>query len=235
MTASHIVAMGGGGFSEESDNVLLDDYILRLTGKEKPRICFVPTASGDAQGYIDKFTGAFPPERAEASAFVLFRRWPPYDHREYLLGQDVIYVGGGSTANLLAVWRLHGIDRILREAWQSGVILAGLSAGMICWFEGSITDSFGLQMAPLRDGLGFLAGSACPHYDVEFDRRPVYHRSILSGQLDGGYAADNCAGLVFRGTRLAEVVTSRREAKAYRVELVDGHVTETPLASRYLG
>jgi len=230
-----IVAMAGGGFSEEPDSPLLDDFVLHLTGKKVPRICFVPTASGDAQGYIEKFHAHFPAARAEASHLTLFRKSDVNDSRTLLLNQDVVYVGGGSTANMLAIWRLHGIDRILRDAWRSGVILTGLSAGMICWFQEGLTDSFGGALAPFKDGLGFLKGSACPHYDSESERRPAYHEFVRTGKLAAGFAADDGAALHFVGTSLLEVVSSRPQARAYRVALESGQVVETPLKTRYLG
>lgn len=182
--------------------------------------------------YVRNFYDAFA-GRAEASWLRLFER-DGRDLRTFILGQDVVYVGGGNTANMLAIWRLHGVDAILREAWEAGIILAGLSAGSLCWFEAGSTDSFGPGLAPLHDGLGFLPGSHCPHYDGEALRRPSYQRLVADG-LAAGYAADDGAALHFVGTELAEVVTSRPAACAYRVELVDGQVVETVLPSRFLG
>jgi dipeptidase E len=232
----HIVAMGGGGFSVSPDDPLLDDFILGLAGRSgdrgRPRICFVPMASGDAPLYVRNFYDAFA-GRTEASWLPLFER-DSRDLRAFLLAQDVVYVGGGNTENMLAIWRLHGVDAILREAWDRGVVLAGLSAGSLCWFESGVTDSFGPGLAPLRDGLGFLPGSHCPHYDGETLRRPSYHDLVANG-LAGGYAADDGAALHFVGAELAEVVTSRPTAGAYRVTVVDGRVVETRLPSRYLG
>jgi peptidase E len=151
------------------------------------------------------------------------------DVRSQLLAQDVIWVGGGNTANLLAVWRAHGVDGVMREAWEAGVVLAGSSAGMICWFEASITDSFGPQLAPLHDGLGFLPGSACPHYDGEDRRRPVYRAAVASG-FPAGYAADDQVALRFDGTELTECVTARNGASAWRVD----HDGERALPTRLL-
>jgi dipeptidase E len=234
MTRSRtIVAMGGGGFSMEPDNPLLDDFIVSLAGADRPRVCFLPTASGDADAYVVKFYGAFA-ARADASHLSLFNRTVS-DLEGMLLGQDIVYVGGGNTENMLAIWRLHGIDRVLRSAWEAGVILAGLSAGSICWFEAGTTDSFGPDLAILTDGLGLLSGSHCPHYDGEAERRPSYHRLVAEGRLAAGYAADDGAALVFDGTELREVVSSRREATAYRVVAIDGVARETRLPARYLG
>jgi dipeptidase E len=225
--------MGGGGFSMEPDNPLLDDHVLSLAGVSRPRVCFLATASGDADSYLVGFYRAFA-QRAEASHLPLFVR-TSVDIRAMLLEQHVIYVGGGNTANMLAIWRTQGVDLILREAWESGVVLTGLSAGSICWFESGPTDSFGPDLEPLTDALAFLPGSHCPHYDGEPKRRPTYHRHVAEGLLPGGFAADDGAALVFDGTELQEVVASRPEAAAYRVESVDGAVRETRLPARYLG
>ena len=236
MTAGTILAMGGGGFSMEPDNPLLDDFLLSLVPRRgTPRVCFVPTASGDSAGYVERFELAFPASRAETSVLSLFRR----DHvelRSFLLEQDVVYVGGGNTANLLALWRLHGVDQILLEALDAGVVLAGLSAGMNCWFESSVTDSFGGdQLRPLDDGLGLLAGSACPHYDGEEARRPTYLELVGDRRLPDGYAVDDGCALLFRDGVLADVVSSRPDAGACRVENVGDRGLETALEVRFLG
>src|SRR6059036_4117552 len=223
-----IVAMGGGSFSAEPEGSRLDAYVLALSGQPRPKICFLPTASCDAAVYITKFYEAFG-ERAQAAHLGLFGR-PRTDMAAVLTGPDIIYVGGGNTANMLAVWRVHGIDRILREAWERGVILTGVSAGMICWFEGGVTDSFG-PLAALRDGLGFLPGSACPHYDGEKDRRPTYHRLVHAG-FPAGYAADDGAALHFVGADLVACVASGPKAGGYRVRAESETVTETPLSVR---
>ncbi len=232
-----IVAMGGGGFSMEPDNPLLDDHILALArrgrGRERPRICFMATASGDSPQYIADFYAAFA-RRSEATHLGLFDRRVG-DIEQFLLEQDAIYVGGGNTANMLAIWRVHGVDQALARAWEAGVVLSGLSAGSNCWFQSATTDSFG-PLAALRDGLGFLPGSHSPHYDGEPARRPTFQRLIGEGVLPDGFAADDGAGLVFHGTELAEVVTSRPGARAYRVERAsDGNATEIELPTRYLG
>lgn len=242
MRRGTIVALGGGGFSVEPDNPLLDDHVLSLATRRRgagglPRVCFVPTASGDAESYVDRFLAAFD-GRAETSSLQLFRL-ADLDHvdlRSFVLDQDVIYVGGGSTANLLALWRLHGLDEVLAEAAEAGVVLAGISAGMNCWFESSVTDSFG-PLAPLHDGLGLLTGSACPHFDGEAERRPTYVDLVATGSLPAGVAADDGCALVFRDGELHEAVSSRPGAGAWRVHLTgDGpDVAESPLDVRYLG
>src|SRR5262245_2380311 len=174
-----IIAMGGGGFSMEPDNLALDRYVLEQTRKPRPRVCFVPTASGDSLDYINRFYASFQTLDCEPSYLAVFSG-PTGSWRDYILEQDVIYVGGGTTRNLLAVWREWGLDEILREAWARGIVLTGISAGSICWFEDGITHSIPGSLTPLRC-LGFLKGSNCPHYDGEADRRPAFHRLLREG------------------------------------------------------
>jgi peptidase E len=234
----HIVALGGGGFSME-DSPVLDEYILSLARQRRPRVGFVPTASGDAAAYLVKFYRAFaahdciPSDVTLTGAANLPRRPARTDDlRATVLDLDVVYVGGGNTVNLLAMWRAHGLDDILREAWHAGIVLAGVSAGMICWFSGSITDSFG-DMRALRNGLGLIDGSACPHYDGEPVRRAIYHRAIADGLADG-WAADDGVGLHFAGTALTHVVSSRPTGAGYRVERRGQDVVEDVLPARRL-
>ena len=217
---------------------LLDDYILAAARRPNPRVLFVPTASGDSSEYIGKFYRAFA-RRCEARHLELFRRetWrpgPPEDLSALVLEHDVIYVGGGNTVNMLATWRAHGFDQILRDALASGIVLAGISAGAVCWFEGTITDSFG-PLAPLKDGLGLLPGVLVPHYDGEIERRKALHRAIIDGTWTSAIAVDDSAAVVYRERELVEVVTSRPHAAAYRVEKPGSDVIETRLEARFLG
>jgi dipeptidase E len=212
--------LGMGGYPNDA---LLDHALALACGR---RALYVPTASAENAagtiGWYERLRG-----RAELTHLTFFP-WPPEDLRKLVLAQDVILVSGGNTANALAIWRLHGFDRILREAWQEGVLLTGWSAGMICWFEQGVTDSFGPQLAAM-DCLGFLPGSACPHYDGEERRRPVYTQLVADG-LQPGIAADDDVGLHFAGTELREVVSSRAGATAYRVT----REGEQPLEARLL-
>jgi len=238
-SAGQIVAMGGGGFSMEPDNLLLDDYVLSLVPGRSARVCFLPTAGSDAPGYITKFYRAFsgrcvPTDLTLVDSIALPRRPSrTSDLADFVRQQDVFYVGGGSTAHLLALWRVHGLDRLLRDAWLRGAVLCGVSAGMNCWFQGSITDSFG-GLAALDDGLGLIEGSACPHYDGEAQRRPTFQRAVGEG-FPAGYAADDGAALHFVGSELVGAVSSRPKAKAYRVALRDGDVAEEEIPTRFLG
>jgi dipeptidase E len=195
----------------------------------------VATASGDAEGYVAGFYRAFAKHDCRPADLGLFDRRVG-DLRRFVLEQDVVYVGGGNTASLLAVWRAHGLDSILREALDAGAVLCGVSAGMNCWFQASTTDSFGPDLAPLRDGLGFVAGSACPHYDGEAQRRPLYHRLVADG-FPPGFAADEGAALHLDvAGALVEVVASRPDARGYRVERgPHGAAVENALPTRYLG
>ena len=205
--------------------------MLGLTGRDRPRICFLPTASGDADAYVSRFFDAFA-RRAEATWLPLFQR-RDRDLRRVILDQDAVYVGGGSTANLLAAWRAHGLDTVLREAWQTGIVLAGISAGAICWFSHGVTDSYSAGLGSLDNGLGLLEGSFCPHYDGEAMRRPRYRELVAAG-LPGGWACDDDAALVFEGIELREAVTSRADAAAYRVRRRGGVVEEVRLPTRLL-
>jgi peptidase E len=227
-----IVALGGASLQPGSTDGPLHQYLLDLTGETYPRVCFVGTASGDDPTYMAAFYGWFA-RRAQATHLGLFDRRID-DIAAFLLGHDLIYVGGGNTANLLAVWRTHGVDDALRRAWEAGVILAGPSAGAVCWFEGGSTDSFGPEIGALNDGLGFLPGSFCPHYDSESLRRPRYHELVGDGTLPNGYAADDGVGVLFRGTAMAEVVASLPETRAFRVERSPTGVEETSLKPRLL-
>ena len=214
-----IVAMGG-----LTDETLLD-YVLGIApGK---RLLYVPTAGMEdparTVSWYERLHG-----RAEMT-HLHFSPWPPAHLRELVLGQDIVLVTGGNTANALAIWRAHGFDTVLREAWEHGILLTGVSAGMICWFEHGVTDSFGPELESL-ECLGFLPGSACPHYDSEARRRPVYTELVGAG-LPPGLAADDDVALHFVGTELHEVVTSRPGATAYRV----GPEGERPLEARLLG
>jgi peptidase E len=211
---SQIVGLGGGGDTREQ-TFRLHRYVLGLTGKERPRMLFVPTAMADSDSAVAMILEHFALE-TDATVLRTFP-WPPDDLRSRILDQDAICVSGGNTANMLAIWRVHGIDTLLREAWDAGIVLFGASAGMICWFEAGVTDSFGPQLEGMRDGLGFLQGSACPHYDGEERRRPRY-RELVDDGFPPGLAADDGVGLRFAGTELVEVVTCRPGAAAYRVD-----------------
>jgi len=239
MPQSTIIALGGGGFSTEPENPLLEDYILAQSANPQPRVCFLPTASGDADPYIVKFYNAFsgtafPHRRAIPTHLSLFRRTVA-DLRSFVLSQDILYVGGGNTANMLAAWRVHGLDSILHEAWSRGVILCGPSAGAVCWFESGVTDSFGLPLQPITNCLGILPGSFCPHYDSESTRRPIYQHLIATGALPAGLAADDSVALHYTGTQLTEIASSRSTASAWRIAMSNGQLHEEELRPNYLG
>ena len=228
-----ILAIGGVSLGPTSTDWPLHRYLLDLSGHERPRICYVGTAAGDnaadRAGFYETFARS-----AEATHLELFGRRVE-DIDAFLLEQDVIYVGGGNTANMLAVWRVHGVDKAIRAAWDRGVILAGWSAGALCWFEGGITDSFGPDLGPIKDGLKLLAGTFCPHYDSESLRRPRYEELVGSGALADGFAADDGVGLLFEGRNFSEAVASLPGQHAYRVERRRGNaVEETQIRARLL-
>jgi dipeptidase E len=227
-----VIALGGGGFSMEPDNPLLDLYILNQSSKITPNICFLPTASGDSDNYISRFYDFFEQQNCKPSHLSLFK---PHtrDFESFLLEQDIIYVGGGNTKNLLTLWKEWGVDTILKKAWEQGIVLAGISAGSICWFEEGITDSFGDKLEPLKC-LGFLQGSNCPHYDGESNRRPSYREQVAKGEIKPGIATDDGVALHYIDHALSSVVSSRINAKAYKVYF-DKTLTEIELKTNFLG
>jgi peptidase E len=231
---AQIAISGGGSFWTGPEGLALDRWALSLTGRARPRVCYLPTASGDHPGFIEPFYERLGPF-CEPSHLPLFL--PPFrDPAEALAGQDLIYVSGGSTANLLAVWRRHGIDRLLRAALDAGTVLYGSSAGSLCWFEGGVTDSLGFddQLRPLTDGLGFLAGSHCPHLD-RAERLETYRSLVDDGSLPGGVGVDDHAGVRFVDGELTEVVSADGVATALQVARAgDGPVEVTALATRRL-
>jgi dipeptidase E len=245
-----IVALGGGGFSMEKDGSLLDDYVLSLTGvgrfgdaseagvyrSGRPRVCFLPTASGDADHYVVRFYRRFSPD-CDASHVSLFRRdqgtgGVEDDLASHLLAQDLIYVGGGNVVSMLGAWRAHGLDAILRRAWRRGIVLCGPSAGSLCWFEQALSAFHGAPR--MVRGLGLLPYSNCVHYDAEPARRAEYHRAVANG-MRAGFAAEDGVALHFRATSLARVVSSRAGASAFLVEPSRKSVRETKLEATYLG
>ena len=215
-----IVACGG----DQLYFPALTRYVLELTGKARPKILFVPTASGDDAAYLLTFYQAFAGVECELSHLALFNRTVD-DIDGFIREQDVVMVGGGNTANMLAIWRLHGVENALRSAYRSGTMLTGWSAGCICWFEAGITDSFTLELGPLRDGLKLLAGSACPHYDSQERRRPVYAREIAAG-LPPGIALDDAVAARYEDERLVEVVSGKPSGRAFRVDASGEHPLE---------
>lgn len=224
-----IIAMGGGGFTMEPDNPLLDRYVLAATGKERPRVCFVPTAAGDSAGYVDRFFEAFTDDLCEPAYLSLFSRKVD-DLAGVLCEQDLVYVGGGNTVNLLAVWRAQGMDEAVREALAAGTIFCGVSAGALCWFERGITDSYGPDLKPLMNGLGFLPGTFSPHYDSDW-RRPFEFGLFVRRHGGPAWAAEDGVALHFRDGGLIRVVSSRPNARAYEVDGMDAR----PVDTEYLG
>jgi peptidase E len=226
-----LIVLGGGGFLMEK-NRALDRYFLAATGKATPQVCFVGTGSGDAESMRYKFYEAMATLDCRATHLSLIQP-PTADLASFVQEQDAIYVGGGNTRSLLALWREWRLDVALRAAYERGTVLGGISAGMICWFEYGITDSVPGALSPLRC-LGWFRGTACPHYDGEPERRPSFHRLLQEGKVPEGYAADDGAALHFIDDELAHVVASRPTAKAYRLTVEQGAVAEEPLSARPL-
>jgi len=226
--------MGGGGFTMEPTNPLLDDFVLGLARAPEPRVLFLPTASGDTTGQINAFKARFADRMCVAEHLSLFRlRESRRPLEETVLGADIIYVGGGSMRNMLAIWRAHDLDRLLVEAWRSGTVLAGLSAGAMCWFEGGITRSSG-PPEPIA-GLGLLKGSLTVHADGEPERLPVWLAAVRDGSLPGGWALDDGVGLLFAGMQLQRVVSSRPGAGAQRIDAIAGELVRNRLEPDLLG
>ncbi|MBP2078790.1 peptidase E [Oceanobacillus polygoni] len=227
-----LIALGGGGFSMEPENPLLDLYVLQQSGKINPKICFIPTASGDSDNYISRYYNFFNKQICKPSHLSLFKP-QTRDLESFLLEKDIIYVGGGNTKNLLILWKEWGLDKIIKRAWEQEILLAGISAGAICWFEEGVTDSFGDGLEPLKC-LGFLKGSNCPHYDGEINRRPTYQKLIAERKIKPGIAVDDGVALHYIDGELNEIVSSRPKAKAYKVYF-DKEIKEVELETKFLG
>jgi len=212
-----ILALGGGGFTCGARDAALDDLVLELSPRREPRILFLPTASGDPDEQVVRFHAAFDDRPCRPEVLRLFRRADdPVPLAERLFAQDVIYVGGGSMRNLLAIWRAHNLDALLAACWRRGIALAGLSAGAMCWFAGGITRSGG-KPEPIS-GLGLLEGSLSVHLTSEPERAPAFRDAVRRGDLPAGWALDDGAGLLFEDGRLTRAVRARPEARAVRVE-----------------
>jgi len=231
-----VLAIGGGMLMPRDSAPLQVQYAMELTGRPAPKLCVLNTAVGDDPSASLRVYDRLATTSARVRHLALFPMPNVADPEDLLMSQDVIFVGGGSVANMVAVWRVHGIDEILRKAWQAGIVLAGSSAGGICWFEGGTTDSFGIKLRPFTDGLAMLAGSFCPHYNSEGERRPLYNRLVADGALPGGLACDDGTAAHFIDETLTEQVSDRPGMNAYRV-VPDGAggATETPLPVRFLG
>ena len=232
MPEPQIVAIGGAVLVPDTGNAKLERYILDATGKTNPRVCFVPTASGDDVTYVARYFEAYARFGVRADVLRFFRRTPD-DLRAFLFDFDVVHVGGGNTRSMLAVWEQWGFGAVLREAWERGIVLCGSSAGAICWFEGGVTDSLASALTAMPC-LGFLPGSACPHYDGEAERRPAYRRLVATGAIAPGIALDDGVAVHARGTALETFVSSRPNARAYRLERDGDAARETALDVRYL-
>jgi peptidase E len=228
----HIIPIGGGGFYRDPENLALEKYILQQTGAAQPKVAFLPTASAEPDNYLVSFYTAFLKLGCKPSHLSFFKRTP--DLRAYLLDQDVVYVGGGNTKSMLAVWREWHVHEILREAWEAGIVLAGVSAGAICWFDQGLTDSWADRLRPL-DCLGFLAGSCCPHYDGEAERRPSLHRLLSDGEITAGIAIEDWTAVHFIGTAIQRVVSAKAGSRAYSLRVVSGSVQEVPFPVEHLG
>ena len=226
-----IITIGGSAFSAEPRNLALEKYILQQTGKDRAKVLLIPTARGDDAEYVGKFHAACAALQVESSHLPFFGRTP--DLRPLVLSHDVVFVGGGNTKSMLAVWQDWGLPQILREASEAGIVLGGVSAGAICWFEQGVTDSWAGELRPV-ECLAWLAGSCCPHYDGEAERRPAYHSLLLEGRLTSGYAIEDGVAAHFRNGKLERVVTKIEGSRAYYVSADAGVIKEEPLETTLL-
>ena len=219
-----IIALGGGGFSMEPDNPLLDNYILQQSEKQDPKICFLGTASGDSKDYINRFYDSFSKKNCHPCHLSLFQGETD-KIEELILQQNILYVGGGNTRNMLVLWKEWGLDKMIKKAYAKGTILSGLSAGAICWFEQGLTDSVPNQLNKL-DGLGLLKGSNCPHFDGESERQNIYKDKIRKGEMKGGIACDDGVGLHYVNENLKAIISSRKTGSAYKFKLENNLFSE---------
>ena len=231
---TQIIAMGGGGFMMEPDNPLLDEYVLAQATSPRPRVLFLPTAQGDSHDAIARFYNAFERFACVPTILSVFRAFGRPDNVETaILSSDVVYVAGGATRAMIAVWRAYGIDLALRQAWERGVVLAGLSAGALCWFEEGHTDSTPGGLSKM-DCLGFLKGSFSCDFDSDPKRRPSYTQLVVTGRIRSGYAVDNGVALHFVDGEFSCAVSSRLNAGARYFSVERGALREVPLPVKYL-
>lgn len=217
----------------EPTNPLLDQFILNQAGKPRPKICYLPTASGDQLPNIDNWYSIWKKRDCEPSHLSLFKGHTA-DHRGFLLSQDIVYVGGGNTRNMMVLWREWGIDLILREAYEAGVVMAGVSAGSLCWFEEGVTDSIPGRLSVVKC-LGWLKGSNCPHYDGETERRPSYHRLMAASEIGEGIACDDSVAAHFVNEKFVGCVSSVEGKHGYFVRMKGGVTVEEKITPRFLG
>ena len=236
ITMQRILAIGGGGFLMEDEPSPIDDYILRLTGKDKPRVCFISTPSGDLPSHIDKFYAAFDDRRCEPSHLAFFRQTTPgaiplAGFEKYLLAQDAIFIGGGNTKSALAVWRGWGLDIALSQALATGVLLSGMSAGAMCWFQYGLTDSFWGASHRALSCLGLLRGGCSVHHNSDPKRRIALNAAIEESTIPPSIAIDDHAAVLYENGVVHKVVSWRAGSTAYQVSLAAGHAEEKPYAS----
>ncbi|MBF8192191.1 peptidase E [Nonomuraea sp. K274] len=220
---SHILAIGGGSFRPSRRHNIIEAsallrYGLDLTGQDRPKLGLIATATGDSADWLLKMYGAFEGWDVELSHLTVFPMPNIEDPRAWMLDQDMIYVSGGSVANLMALWRLHGFDEALEEAWRAGVVLSGQSAGALCWHVGGNTDSFGPDLRVWAEGLGLLPYSCGVHYNSDPQRRSLLQQSVADGELPEGYAADEGVALHYVGTEFIQAVSVDAGSYAYKLE-----------------
>ena len=219
----NIIAIGGGGFGANPGQGVIENYILKQTKKKNPRICFIPTATGDNEAYKVSFYSTFTNLNCYPSHLDFFKRTP--DLNELILNQDAIFVGGGNTKSMLAVWKEWGLDKILKKAYLNGTVMSGVSAGAICWFQNGITDSWAsnLKMMPC---LNFVKGTCCPHYDEEPERKPAVRNLLLRNKIKNVYAVDGGAALHIKDEKIFKSVIFKKNKSSYLVDIKKKNINE---------
>lgn len=226
-----IIALGGGGFAMEQ-NTILDDYILAQAEKSKPKICFIGTASGDAESYREKFYNCYNNKTCVPTHLSLFKG-ETKNIRAFILEQDIVFVGGGNTRNMLVLWKEWNLDNILIEAYHKGIILSGMSAGAICWFEQGLTDSIPNELHPLN-ALGILKGSFCPHFDGESERQAIYLANIRQNKMRAGYGVEDGVALHFIDNKLVRSVSSKPQGKAFYFDTENDKIIKKVISPIFL-
>lgn len=229
MTTRHIIAIGGGGFGRDPGEGLIEDYILKQSKKDRPNICFIPTATGDNEAYKNNYYSTFTRLDCNPTHLDFFKRTP--DLKELILEQDVIFVGGGNTKSMLAVWKDWGLDLLLKEAYENGVVMSGVSAGAICWFAMGITDSWSDELK-LMNCMGFIDGNCCPHYDEEPQRRPSVKRFLEKKKLEQCFCIEGGNALHFKNEQVYSSVSFKKNKNSYLATILEDKVVEKELPCR---
>ena len=227
----NIIAIGGGGFGRDPGEGIIEEYILKQTKKKKPNICFIPTATGDNEAYKVNYYATFSKLNCNPSHLDFFKRTP--DLKRLISNQDAIFVGGGNTKSMLAVWREWGLDNILKKGYKNGIVMSGVSAGAICWFQNGITDSWSSNLK-IMPCMNIIKGTCCPHYDEEPERRPTVKKMIMSKKVKNIFAVDSGAALHIKNENIFKSVSFREQKSSYEVSLLRGKLVERSFKKSFI-